>query len=220
MSNFITNTGNASLKTRLSILIKESQELKFLIGFFYFSGISELIDSLKASPDLTLKILVGLNIDAQNYGLVEYAEKAGKNRIERIEDYHESVLKALNNDIFDNETFYDQAHYIIDQIINDRIIIRKTAKPNHAKLYLFKLKEHQVVRTNLFITGSSNLSKAGLTDRDEFNVEISDYGFDEAEKYFEELWTSAFKITEADVERDTLIQNISEKIRKSKLRHF
>ncbi len=35
MSNFITNAGNASLKTRLSVLINESQELKFLVGFFY-----------------------------------------------------------------------------------------------------------------------------------------------------------------------------------------
>ncbi|MCB5260087.1 MAG: hypothetical protein LHW48_06390, partial [Candidatus Cloacimonetes bacterium] len=69
MSNFITNTGSAQLKKRLSILIKESQELKFLVGFFYFSGISELIESLKANADLTLKILVGLNVDAQNYGL-------------------------------------------------------------------------------------------------------------------------------------------------------
>lgn len=211
MSNFITNTGNASLKSRLSILIKESQELKFLVGFFYFSGISELIESLKANPDFTLKILVGLNVDAQNYGLVEYAEKAGKNRIERIEDYHDSVLKALNNDVFDNETFYAQALYIIDQIISDRIIIRKTSKPNHAKLYLFKLKEHQVVRSNLFITGSSNLSKAGLTDREEFNVEISDYGFEEAEKYFDELWNSAIPITETNIEKTKLIENIKEK---------
>ena len=51
MSNFITNTGNASLRTRLSVLIKESKELKFLVGFFYFSGISELIESLKANSD-------------------------------------------------------------------------------------------------------------------------------------------------------------------------
>lgn len=64
MNNFITNTGNASLKSRLSILIKESQELKFLIGFFYFSGLSELIESLQANPELKLKILVGLNVDA------------------------------------------------------------------------------------------------------------------------------------------------------------
>ncbi len=211
MSNFITNKGSAQLKTRLATLIKASQELKFLVGFFYFSGISELIESLKANPDLNLKILVGLNVDAQNYGLVEYAEKAGKKRVERIEDYHESVLKALNNDVFDNEVFYQQASYIIEQIISDRIIIRKTASPNHAKLYLFKLKEHQIVRPNLFITGSSNLSKAGLSDRQEFNVEISDYGFEEAEKYFDGLWDSAIPITETDIEKTRLINNIREK---------
>jgi len=112
--------------------------------------------------------------------------------------YHQSVLKAINNDIFDNELFYQQASYIIEQITAGRIIIRKTRKPNHSKLYLFKLKEEQIARKNLFITGSSNLTKAGMTDQDEFNVEISDYGFDEAEQYFDTLWNNAISITEDD----------------------
>lgn len=211
MSNFITNQGSAQLKSRLITLIKESQELKFLVGFFYFSGISELFEGLKENPDLTLRILVGLNIDAQSYGLVEYAEKTGKNKLERIEDYHESVLTALNNDVFDNEQFYQQAAFILEQIICGRIIIRKTIKPNHAKLYFFELKEQQIVRTNLFITGSSNLSKAGLAAQEEFNVEISDYGTEEAEKYFDELWRVAIPITEAEIEKTRLIENIREK---------
>ncbi|HQO46805.1 MAG TPA: helicase-related protein, partial [Candidatus Cloacimonas sp.] len=101
--------------------------------------------------------------------------------------------------------------YILDQIISNRIIIRKTSKPNHAKLYLFKLKEYQVIRSNLFITGSSNLSKAGLNDREEFNVEISDYGFEEAEKYFDELWNSAIPITDNEDEKNRLIYNIRER---------
>ena len=42
-------------------------------GFFYFSGISELYDSLKANPDVELKILVGLDVDFLNRDLVEYA---------------------------------------------------------------------------------------------------------------------------------------------------
>jgi HKD family nuclease len=163
MNNFITNSGDSTLKSRIATLIQESNELKFLVGFFYFSGINELFESLKKNANLTLKILVGLNVDSQAYGLVEFAEKAGKKRIERIEDYHDSVLRALNTDDFDNEVFYDQAEYIIGLILDNRIIIRKTAKPNHAKLYLFKLNESQVVRNNLFITGSSNLSKADRT---------------------------------------------------------
>jgi superfamily II DNA or RNA helicase/HKD family nuclease len=209
MNNFITNSGDSTLKSRIATLIQESNELKFLVGFFYFSGINELFESLKKNANLTLKILVGLNVDSQAYGLVEFAEKAGKKRIERIEDYHDSVLRALNTDDFDNEVFYDQAEYIIGLILDNRIIIRKTAKPNHAKLYLFKLNESQVVRNNLFITGSSNLSKAGLTEREEFNVEISDYGFAEAEQYFDDLWEGSIPITEALLEKQRLLDNLN-----------
>ncbi|MDY0151893.1 MAG: hypothetical protein RBS43_06425 [Candidatus Cloacimonas sp.] len=74
MSNFITNTGNASLKTRLSALIKESQDLKFLVGFFYFSGISELIESLKANIELT-----PLFINVEKYAMQRFSFiKAGR----------------------------------------------------------------------------------------------------------------------------------------------
>ena len=39
---FITNDTNKKLKGRIAELIGHSKELKFLIGFFYFSGIREL----------------------------------------------------------------------------------------------------------------------------------------------------------------------------------
>jgi len=38
---FITNEGDASLKTRITELLGHSKELKFLVGFFYFSGIRD-----------------------------------------------------------------------------------------------------------------------------------------------------------------------------------
>ncbi len=38
MSNFITNEETTDLKKRLIELISRSDELKFLVGFFYFSG--------------------------------------------------------------------------------------------------------------------------------------------------------------------------------------
>ena len=37
MSNFITNNKKSDLKKRLIELISKSEELKFLVGFFYFS---------------------------------------------------------------------------------------------------------------------------------------------------------------------------------------
>ena len=42
MANFITNAEGKDLKKRLVELVKNSKELKFLVGFFYFSGIREL----------------------------------------------------------------------------------------------------------------------------------------------------------------------------------
>jgi HKD family nuclease len=51
MSNFITNTDAKDLKKRLIDLIQKSDELKFLVGFFYFSGIRELYKGLKEKVD-------------------------------------------------------------------------------------------------------------------------------------------------------------------------
>lgn len=187
MSNFITNSGDASLKARIVTLIQESTELKFLVGFFYFSGINELYESLKKNQDTILKILVGLNVDKEIQNFQEYAGKKNKSKADIAEDFYESVINAVNQEIFDNAEFYEQALFLIDMVISNRLIIRKTLNPNHAKLYIFRLNERQIGRNKLFITGSSNLTKMGLSEQEEFNVEIGDYGVEEAENYFDEL---------------------------------
>lgn len=219
MNNFITNSNKKQLKTRLVELLSKSEELNFLVGFFYFSGLRELYDGLKANNKIKLKVLVGLNVDKTLYGLTEYGERDKQlSDDERIENFFTSIRNSINTDTFDNEDFYEQAKFFLQKIKNDEIILRKTRKPNHAKLYIFKLEEGQIGRNKLFITGSSNLTSAGLTSQEEFNVEISDYGFNEAESYFDELWKDAIKITENDevkkkviktLEQETLIKKIT-----------
>lgn len=75
MKNFITNSDSENLKKRLIELIQKSAELKFLVGFFYFSGIRELYEGLIKNPNIKIKVLVGLNVDKTNLGLLEYAEQ-------------------------------------------------------------------------------------------------------------------------------------------------
>ena len=66
-SLFITNAaGQPNLKKRINRLTEEAEELKFLVGFFYFSGITELYQGLLKNDHVILKILVGLNIDKKN----------------------------------------------------------------------------------------------------------------------------------------------------------
>ena len=221
MSNFITNGKTDNLKKRLIELISKSEELKFLVGFFYFSGITELYSSLKEKRgDVKLRILVGLEVDNLISGMtVEYANTKNKKEIIKRDvenNFINSVRKSLNSDDFDRQEFYEQIDFFIDLIIKDKLIIRKTKKPNHAKLYIFEL-EDKIVQKNLFITGSSNLTKAGLSYQDEFNVEIKDYGTEEANEYFENLWKDSIEITENKALKDRLIKTIEDETQVKKI---
>jgi superfamily II DNA or RNA helicase len=208
MSVFITNEGLKNFKERLKILIKNSKELKFLVGFFYFSGINELYKTLKEMYNNNeletehIKILVGLYVDADNYGIYEVAKKKPylqEYSMEIIKQtFFESIKNAINSNEMDNKDFYEQVDFFIKLLEEEKLVIRKTKEPNHAKLYLFKLKDNEIL-PNLFITGSSNLTKAGLTSQNEFNVEIKDFGFREAERYFDEQWNKAVDLSKEDI---------------------
>lgn len=212
MSNFITNSGVENLKQRINQLIKFSEELKFLVGFFYFSGLTELYHSLKQNPNLKIKILVGLNIDQINNKILELSldEEKRLSDEEKRENFFNSIKRGLNIDDFDHKEFYEQIEFFIKLIKDGRLNIRKTFEPNHSKLYLFKLKESDQAKSKIFIVGSSNLTKSGLNLQNEFNVEISDYGFGEAEGYFDHLWEKSIPITEIEEYKVKLIKVIEE----------
>ncbi|MCF6296049.1 MAG: SNF2-related protein, partial [Flavobacteriaceae bacterium] len=190
-----------TLKKRLEKLISASQELKFLVGFFYFSGWQEIYKSLKDNKQVTLKILVGLQVDKYLSTIVEVGiDDNSLSQEEHFTQFMKSMGFAINNAEMDNETFYNQIEFFIQLLEEGRLIIRKTLNPNHTKVYLFQLDNQYQDLFNVkgeFITGSSNLTKAGLHSQEEFNVEIKDYGFETAEAYFDNLWETAVPITEA-----------------------
>jgi superfamily II DNA or RNA helicase/HKD family nuclease len=207
MTNFITNEAGKDLKKRLVELIENSKELKFLVGFFYFSGIAELYESIKDRSDIQMNVLVGLNADKGVHGLFEYSENSNNltNR-EKIKNYFGSVKSSLASDEFDNEDFEKKILFFIDLISSGQLQIRKTLEPNHAKLYIFKIKDQlATIRKSVFITGSSNLTHSGLSNQHEFNVELGDFGTEDADKYFDELWENSIKITETEQYKQELI---------------
>ncbi|MFH1890546.1 MAG: helicase-related protein [Candidatus Kuenenbacteria bacterium] len=212
-SKFITNDKEHNLKKRISQLIEHSEEMRFLVGFFYFSGIRELYESIKKNPNRQIDILVGLNVDKQIYGLVEYGDKdKGLSREESFGRFLDSVGKSLIDPDLDNSNFYEQIKFFLKLIKEDKIKIRKTREPNHAKLYLFRLtKEAGIGSRDIFITGSSNLTSAGLANQHEFNVEISDSGVNEAKEYFKKLWKPADKITEINEYKKRLVELVETK---------
>lgn len=214
-NNFITNNKQQkTLKSRLNTLISISDELKFLVGFFYFNGWSEIYQSLQKNPQQKLKILVGLQVFQHAGSIIEYAEKLeeGFSNDEVFQNYLVSLGFALNNEEMDTEEFYNQVGFFVQMIEEDRLEIRKTENPNHAKLYLFQFEEsHAKIVEGELITGSSNLTRAGLSNQEEFNVEIRDYGYPDAVQYFDELWERATPITEQSENRKILIDFIRNK---------
>lgn len=212
-TNFITNARQRTLKGRIHALIKHSQELKFLVGFFYFSGWRELYEALRSRDDLTLKILVGLDTDVYLGKVLEVADPNADRctQTELVESFFGSLRTALRDETLDTQEFYEQVAFFLRLLENGRLHIRKTLEPNHAKLYLFRLDEETQEALNgpgRFITGSSNLTRSGLIGQNEFNVEIGDYGWEEAERYFDELWDMAIPITELDERREQVIRVI------------
>lgn len=208
---FITNSkeGGQTLKERLGKLIGVSQELKFLVGFFYFSGSRELYEYLKNNESIKLKILVGLQVDNHLSKIIEI-ENLDKNlsNEEYFYYYLKSLGKAINNPEMDNEFFYEQIEFFIEMLKSSRLEIKKTLNPNHAKVYLFQYNKDYSENRNRkgeFITGSSNLTKAGLESQEEFNVEISDYGFERAEEYFDKLWNDAVPISQKEEYKKVII---------------
>ena len=212
-NNFITNAKQRSLKGRINTLIKHSKELKFLVGFFYFSGWRELYESLKTREDLKLKILVGLDTDLHLGRVLEITDHNADTRTQQelIGRFFASLRTALQDESLDTQEFYEQVDFFLRLIENGQLPIRKTFEPNHAKLYFFRLDEAGQSLVNApgrFITGSSNLTRSGLLGQNEFNVEIGDYGWEDAEEYFDELWETAIPISEPDERKNQIIRII------------
>lgn len=221
---FITNEKTNTLEKRLNELVPISRELKILVGFFYFSGVRGLYPSLKKNPESTLKVLVGLDTDSTIPKMVIEVPKSNEtmsNEASRSR-YLESIKIGLRHKDFDTEEAYEQIRFFLTLLKEGRLQIKKTLEPHHAKLYIFNFKEANAQpRAQLFLTGSSNLTRAGLAGQGELNVEISDFGLTaDAEKYFDLLWEQAIPLTEHEPTRDRIIRIIEQSSLVSSLAPF
>lgn len=212
-SSFITNQ-HEFLSKVIEDVLPGSAKLYFLVGYFYFSGFEEIYSQLE---DKQIKILVGMNIekDITNHIKEFYIiRESSQSRLEIKRDYYKSLVEVFNEtDFFDSEDKLRSFEMFLKKIADGSLQIRKTALPNHAKMYLFEHKETHSQGGKLpgtLITGSSNLSLSGLKNQHEINVILYDK-FKTGKKIFDELWDSAIDIVSEeslDEFNDQVIQRI------------
>lgn len=196
---FITNEPGHTLKERFEVLIKDSRLFDCLVGYFYTSGFYTIYKSLKKTEKI--RILIGIGTSRETYDLLKTAMNKTQqsfqfSHAETKEKIVDMVEKEME-DSEDKQEVEEGVYKFIEWIKNGKLEIRAFPSQNiHAKLYIMTFTEgdRDVGRV---ITGSSNFTRAGLTENLEFNVELknrTDYEF--AEQKFEELWKDAVDVSE------------------------
>ncbi len=214
MGSLITNQ-NEFLGELINNILPGAENLYFLVGYFYFSGIQKIYKNLK---DKNLKILVGMNIEkglGNKIKEVEIISESNRSRVLIKEEYYKNLVKFFNeSDYFDTKEKQEAFKLFIEKIYNGTLEIRKTLKPTHAKMYIFENKPENSEGGHYpgpVIIGSSNLSHAGLEGRIEVNTILRDKtDFEQAKEIFNKLWEESVKIASSD--NDEFYTKVIEKI--------
>ena len=205
-TKFFTNKDGNSLFNKFKGIF-EFQNVYFfdaLVGYFRASGYFKLREFLNDVPEI--RILVGINTDE----LIATAKRKGQLYLENPEFTKEEYLKFVTKDIENapyNQTVENSVIQFIDDIITGKVKIRAYGQQNlHSKIYIFRPKPFNEHTNGSVITGSSNLTDAGLGSGDssnyEFNVELRDYADVKfATDEFEQLWDKASEFLPIDLQK-------------------
>ncbi len=194
-TRFFTNTGENTLLNKFKGIYSHVRVAEFdaLVGFFRSSGYFRLREHLRGVSQI--RILVGIDVDS----LISEAARKGLEFNFNTEDTQAELLRELRDDIeksaYTREVEEGIVEFITD-VVNGRIKVKAHPDKNiHAKIYIFRPEPFNEHNSGSVITGSSNLSVAGLETNFEFNVELRDYddvAF--ATKTFEQLWQEAVEV--------------------------
>lgn len=213
MAKLITNQ-KEFLSEIIDNILPSSNNLFFLVGYFYFSGFEQIYKKL---DNKIMKILVGMNIEKNISNKIKeftIIQEINQSRLEIKKSYYKSFVEIFNDtDYFDSEEKQEAFRIFIKKIKDGSLEIRKTENPNHAKLYLFEHKEElnqNGLNPGTMITGSSNLTRAGLKGQHEINVILRDE-YPEGKRIFDELWETAIDIVN-EGNLDEFIEEVVEKV--------
>lgn len=201
-TKFFTNEEQNTLLNKIEGVFKHKKIhfLDALVGYFRASGYFQIRKFVERADEI--RILVGINIDSLVYqanqqGLIfdGDAEKAQ-------EEFFQEVKKSIQESEYD-KTIEDGMIQMIEDITSGKVKIRIHPKQNiHAKIYIFREEEKHDHGYGSVITGSSNLTDAGLFKNFEFNVELRDNSDIEfATKTFEKLWLEAVPVSMESIEK-------------------
>lgn len=205
-SKFFNNNQDRNLFDKFTGIIENMKNIyafHAVVGYFRSSGYFALQPYLK---DLkSVKILVGINVDS----LFAEAQRKGMLFFGNEERTKSEFLNWFIQDIKEAK-YSEEVEKGILQFINDlvdgKIEVRASNNQTiHAKFYLMLPENHSEFSDGWVIMGSSNLTNAGMGNKQspnyELNIALKDYDDVQFTKNeFEELWKQSTTILPADIQ--------------------
>ncbi len=206
-TKFFTNQNDNSLLKKLEGVFTNIESIRHfdaLVGYFRTSGYFKVRTFLDRIPKI--RILVGINVDQL---IKKYHDKGQlylENHDETKADFLEEIIKDIQEANYDEVTENGILQFI-DDLVSGKIELRAHPKKKiHAKVYIFRPATFNEYAPCEVITGSSNLTDAGLganpDSNYEFNVSLREYeDVKFATEEFERLWDESVPILQEEAER-------------------
>ena len=162
-TKFFTNSDENTLVNKFEGVFTYNPNIEYfdaLVGYFRASGYFRIRPFLEKVPKI--RILVGINVDR----LIADAHKEGleffKNHEKTKEEFIQKILEDIEKANYDRETEKGILQFISD-LVERKIEVRAHPdKKIHAKVYIFRPEPFNEHTPAQVITGSSNLTDAGL----------------------------------------------------------
>lgn len=206
-TKFFTNRAHNTLLKKFEGVFEHNKDIEFfdaLVGYFRASGYFAIRPYLEDVPNI--RVLVGINVDKvssdfHKKGLLFLADS---NRT--ISEFRKETIRDIQSASYDRDTEKGVVQFVED-IISKKIQIKAhPSKQLHAKIYILRPKGFCEHKAGSVITGSSNLTEAGLGKKEtanyEFNVQLYDYDDVKfATEEFELLWDEGVPILPVEAEK-------------------
>lgn len=194
-TNFFTNEKENTLLEKIEgvFTYRKVHFFDALVGYFRASGYFRIRKFIQDTPNI--RILVGINVDKLTYQANKQGLLFNPNAEQSQEEFFNEVKQNIQEAKYDKEV-EDGMYQFIEDITSGRITLKIHPKQNiHAKIYIFREEIYHPHGYGSVITGSSNLTEAGLEKNFEFNVELRyDDDIQFATDTFERLWDEAVEI--------------------------
>jgi len=206
-TKFFTNQDENSLLKKFEGVFANIESIRHfdaLVGYLRASGYFKVRAFLDKIPNI--RILVGINVDQL---IKKYHDKGQlylANPDETKNDFIREIIKNIQEANYDEVTEKGILQFI-DDLVSGKIELRAHPKKKiHAKVYIFRPATFNEYAPCEVITGSSNLTDAGLganpESNYEFNVSLREYeDVKFATEEFERLWAESVPILQAEAER-------------------